>query len=64
MLLGVPAVLTLKRSPLGDSRMTNATVPAQSHPINHYRCGIIVKQAKSLLSAPTQDGEEDDQPEE
>lgn len=53
-----------KRSPLGDSRLTNATVPAQSHPINHYCCGIIVKQAKSLLSAPTHEGEEDGRPEE
>lgn len=64
MLLGVPAALTLKRLPLGESRLTNATVPAQSHPINHNCCGITVKQAKSLFSALTHNGEEDDQPEE
>lgn len=64
MLLGVPAALPLKRNPLGDSSLTNATVPAQSHPINHNCRGIAVKQAKSLLSAPKHNGAEDDQPEE
>lgn len=44
-LSGVPAVLTFKRSPSGDPRLIDAAVAAQPHPINHFCCGIVVKQA-------------------
>ncbi len=53
MLLGVPAVLTLKELSWEAPHWQMQQSPPIPHPINHYRCGIIVKQARSLLSAPT-----------
>lgn len=63
MLLGVPAVLTLKDLPWETPDWQMQQSPPSPHPINHYCCGIIVKQAGSLLSAQTHRRDEDGRPE-
>ena len=55
MFLGVPAVLTLEELPweTPDMHTQMQQSPPSPHPINQYCGDIIVKQAQSLLCAPT-----------